>query len=317
MKKLTRIAILLIISQFFCAKAAAQKNLVPNGSFEEYQQCPFSLGFDAYVLDWKSARETPDYFNACATTWGANVPFNYYGYQEAASGNAYIAMLTFKPDSSGYTDPEAVTVKLINPLVVGQAYYVSFKTSLINRLSEEGLMAQNKIGVQFSTIEYNYQTHPMPFNNHCHICTDSIITDSLNWTHVKGAFIADSAYSYLILGSFFEGQYVDVVGYGEQYAAYYYFDDIKVSTDSSFVYSNIQESIYDNFLIYPTFASDFIKVEFEHNKEYQVLVYNSIGRLVLTHYINQQGMMDISFLPKGLYFIKTNGNSIINRFIIY
>ncbi len=295
----------------------AQVNLVPNGSFEESIKCPFSIGLEAYVSDWKSARETPDYFNACATTWGASVPFNYYGYQEAASGNAYIAMLTYKPDSSGYTDPEAVTVKLINSLIIGQTYYVSFKTSLINRLSEEGLMAQNKIGIQFSTIEYNYQTHPMPFNNYCHLFIDSIITDSLNWTHVKGAFVADSAYSYLILGSFFQNQYVNVVGYGKQYAAYYYFDDVKVSTDSTFVYSKIQESVYDNFLIYPTFASDFIKVEFEHNKEYQVLVYNSIGKLVLTHYINQQGMLDISILPKGLYFIKTNGNSIINRFIIY
>ena len=89
---------------FTIAVNGLAQNLVPNPSFENYTQCPFSLGLEAYVSDWKSARETPDYFNTCATTPNADVPSNVVGYQEPYIGNAYIGMLTYRSDSSLYTE---------------------------------------------------------------------------------------------------------------------------------------------------------------------------------------------------------------------
>ena len=104
------------------------QNLVPNPSFENVIQCPFSLGLETYTSNWKSARETPDYFNTCASSSVAEVPSNNFGYQQPCTGNAYMGMLTYRSDSSLYT--EAATVQLTSPLSIGQIYYVSFRLSL-------------------------------------------------------------------------------------------------------------------------------------------------------------------------------------------
>ncbi|MFB0925262.1 MAG: hypothetical protein QMB65_08270, partial [Vicingaceae bacterium] len=139
-------------------------------------------------------RETPDYFNTCATAPFPKVPTNDFGYQQPFTGNAYIGMLTYRSDSSLYT--EATTVQLTTPLVMGQTYYVSFKLSLTLESSTGSMAANNKIGVQFSTSAYS-PSSPSPINNFAHVWTDSVITDSLNWTSVQGSFLADSNYTHL------------------------------------------------------------------------------------------------------------------------
>lgn len=262
------------------------QNLVPNPSFENMTQCPFSFGLEAYTSDWKSARETPDYFHSCVswTGWEPSVPTNGYGYQEPYfSGNAYLGMLTYRSDSSIYT--EAASVQLTSPLTIGATYYVSFKVSLTLESSSGSLAANNKIGVQFSNVDY-YPSNPAPINNFAHVWTDSIITDTLNWTTVKGSFTADSAYSFLNLGNFFDKQNMDSIIYGSAFGAYYYFDDICVSADSNTCYSSV--GLYEldktKFSIYPNpVVSQFNIKNTEGSEIYNVSIFNSVGKLLYTN----------------------------------
>jgi hypothetical protein len=71
------------------------QNLVPNSSFEEYEACPHNYNELKNAIPWfRSTQGTTDYFNACDTFHlegkiNAGVPNNYFGYQEAHTGQAY------------------------------------------------------------------------------------------------------------------------------------------------------------------------------------------------------------------------------------
>ena len=275
MKKLLLYTVL-----FFSAVCGYAQNLVPNPSFENIVGCPFSFGLEAYVQNWKSTRETPDYFNSCSTWSGASTPTNDYGYQSAYYGNAYVGMLTYRSDSSIYT--EAAGIQLSQPLQIGVKYYVSFQLSLTLENTTGSMAANNKIGVQFSTIEYSI-TNQIPVNNFAHVWTDSIISDTINWSTVSGSFIADSAYSYLNLGNFFDKPFVDSLIYGTTFGAYYYFDNVCVSSDS-LTCNQIQTGIKQirNNLplinVFPNPVSEHFYISKNNPQPYDLIVYNKFGQ---------------------------------------
>ena len=283
------------------------QNIVPNSSFEDnLTPCPFSFGLETYVQNWKSARETPDYFNSCATWSGASTPTNDYGYQEALSGNAYIGMLTYRSDSSLYT--EAIGVQLSQPLEIGTKYYVSFYQNLVLENSTGSMAANNKVGVQFSTIEYS-STNEIPINNFAHVWSDLILTDTLNWVKVAGSFIADSTYSYLNLGNFFDKPFMDSVIYGETFGAYYFFDDVCVSSDS--LTCNKLAGIYQNnkneqlFNVYPTSVSDFFQIVKFPNEPYDITIFDIFGQKIYEekNVITNNKVIDAKYFDAGLLIV--------------
>lgn len=314
MKKL--FYILIILS--FSTPSIGQTNLVPNPSFENIVQCPFSFGLEAYTSDWKSARASPDYFNSCATTWIAGVPSNDLGYQQANSGNAYIGLLTYRSDTSIYT--EAASVQLLAPLIIGQTYYVSFKLSLALEYTTGSMAATNKIGVQFSKTSYS-SSSPMPVNNYAHVWTDSIISDSLNWKTIQGAFVADSNYTHLSLGNFFDKQYVDSIIYGPTFGAYYYFDDICVSSNPNYCYTLTKINEYNinkALLIYPNPTSTNLHIEFlDQSKITKVILSNQFGNAIIQN-SNFGGALDLKDLPNGLYFIEiiSDGKNYYDKIVV-
>lgn len=284
----------------------AQVNLVPNPSFENVTQCPFSLGLEAFISDWKSARETPDYFNSCATWSGASVPSNNFGFQPAFNGNGYVGMLTYRADSSIFT--EAISVQLNSPLVIGQKYFVCFKFCLTIESITESNAANNKIGVLFSSVEFSTSS-PAPINNFAHVWTDSILADTANWSTFFGSFIADSAYSYLNIGNFYDKPYVDTLTFGTVFGAYYYFDDVCVSTDSLACLTFLNHlGIGDEkvFLTYPNPVTDYFIVQNNQIGEvYDLEIYSVSGSMIyeernINDYIKK---ISTSSFECGLLFI--------------
>lgn len=316
MPKLIKISFLPFFISAISLWGGAQ-NLVPNGSFEQYSSCPNSTGQLSYVENWVSVGASTDFYHACSPQGNMSVPSNIYGYQNTYEGNGYVGMIAYAvgdyQNESTYREPAGTS--LVEPLTIGQNYYLSFKVALtINNFESGG--ACNKIGARLSTVPYSI-SNPVPVDNFAHVYTNSVITDTVNWTTIYGSFIADSLYTFISIGNFFDSlnlSYIDFNGLWYTESAYYYIDDIRLSTDSSFVLSvnPISSNNQTSFSIYPNPTNDFINITFEDNKPHTVVIYNSVGESVFTKFVNQQSSINISTLSQGVYYVQTN---IDNRFI--
>ncbi|HEX8517839.1 MAG TPA: T9SS type A sorting domain-containing protein [Bacteroidia bacterium] len=305
------------------------QNLVPNPSFEDTLQCPHN-GWIEYSQGWKSFSSSPDYYNNCVPElFGYSVPNNFTGIQLAASGQAYAGAICYIEGETDYSlNREILGNNLISPLLIGQKYFVSLKIAAIpNTFNIGSSMFIDKLGVLFSSLEYtNLDSNTIPpIQNFAHVFTDSIITDTTNWTTIFGSFTADSAYTYISIGNFFKNNNTDTIHHtNSTYPnAYYLFDDICVSTDSSFclnyVYIGINDEIImeQNLNVYPNPTSDFVNLTFDDNEIHSVVIFNSIGAAVLVQNVFRKININISNLEQGVYYIHTNTSShLINKKLI-
>jgi type IX secretion system substrate protein len=290
----------------------AQTNLVPNPSFEYTIQCPnFPQPIINNAVDWISWRGSVDLFNPCANTtspdWG--VPQNIGGYQNAHTGSGYAGVITWlNVGPGGFPYREFLGNKLTTPLVVGTKYYFSFFISNADSLS--GYSSSNNFGILFSTQPYHYSAgHEAPINNFTHYHNDSIIRDKVNWTKMSGSFIADSAYGFIGLGNFYDDINTDIdttITPVRNYTAYYYVDDVVVSTDSlySATWTSVSEVHTDlNINIYPNPVDNWLVIENTHNVT-EAVVYDMLGKEIIYALLNDGiNKMDFSSIKNGIYFL--------------
>jgi len=226
----------------------AQQNLVPNGSFEEYNWCPdFANGFYISASKYWSAPTlgSPDYFNSCSVEYDSSlnrflfkVPENYSGYQFARTGNAYAGISYTQienPDIAPIdeTYSEYIQIELVRPLEKGKTYNLSYFIS--NAFDN---ICGNTIGALFSSTEKNE-----PFD---HNLTDipnfqsdltQFFCDSTKWFPQSFDFMANGTEKYLIIGVFtllhdsqtsdYHGNIISGPGlYGAN--EYLYIDDVSI-----------------------------------------------------------------------------------------
>ncbi len=312
--------VLLLFTLSFSSQA--QQNLVPNPSFEDTVYCPFALNqFDA-CKDWMNFGNSPDYFNACATN-GLNVPNAVFGYQNAHSGNGMAGVIIYRrPNSpSGPNYREFIGVELSSILNIGFKYYFSFFANFSYNLNTA--IATNKIGMNFSTTLYD-SCCPPPLNNFSVINCDSILKDSILWVKISGSFIADSAYSNVIIGNFFNDQNTDTVklGIGPD-AGYYYIDDVCVTSDS--IYNQVWTSLNDVVAeqpvweLYPNPAKDVLNIKSSESFS-QIEIYDFLGTIKFLKKFQRCKEMQISIpatLVNGIYLLKiVNSNKISSKVFI-
>lgn len=257
---------------------------------------------------WDSYRSTPDYYNSCASYFsGASVPTNIGGFQFAATGNGYAGFYSYNPSSN--PTRETIGRALSSTLNIGTKYFVSFKVSLCSIDSALCFnTATDHLGILFSTIPHS-MTSPSSINNFAHVYTNTIITDTLNWTKVFGSFTADSTYQYLIIGNFFDDATTNKTFYFNQTlrASYYYVDDICVSTDSSFAQNWTGIANYKDqktFQVFPNPASDKIYIQSPVNFSLAIKLFDNSGRQIKNMTLTQNKYLDTSDLTDGLYFVE-------------
>ena len=263
------------------------QNLVPNPSFEDTVACPINANQVPFATGWDNFGQSPDYFNSCSINPDYSVPFNWGGYQQAASGNAYTAFGTYISHIFTLNDVrEFIGGLLSSPLAIGEKYFVSFKVSLSLSNQIQSNCACNHIGAMFSTVPYSW-SNPAPVTNNPPIHNDSLITDTVGWTTIFGSFIADSAYQYIIIGNFYDDLNTDTLiidGSNYCYLSYYYLDNVCVSTDSVFAatWSSINdddEEIANLIKIFPNPAIDDITIQSTGlNEPFEITIYSSLGQ---------------------------------------
>ena len=310
---------------FFIVNFSFAQNLVPNWSFEDTVACPVGIGCIFDAVGWSSYSQTPDYFNQCNTSTNgtdyAGVPGNYLGYHFAKTGVAYAGFYAFTTAARNIR--EIIGIQLNQTLIKGEKYFVSFFVSRAYHPSQLYInVGTNKIGARFSTVQYydsTFKSNRVPIDNHAQVFTDSVITDTLNWIKISGSFIADSAYQYVSFGNFFTDSATTHVAYDSSAEyAYYYIDDIYVSTDSLI---GIKES-KENFLIdiFPNPTTNVVHIVNNSNSSINLTIYSSLGMRVFKDYIKEGDTdIDISNYSKGVYFlqIEQKGGIVQKRIIRY
>jgi len=305
---------LLLIFFFFLSQLCVAQNLVPNPSFESYINCPANLNQIYECQDWNNWGYFPDYFNSCAVNPQVSVPNNYYGFQNPASGNAYCVFLNHHVPAPLN---DFMGAQLLQSLLIGQTYFVSLKISFVGFSCPT-----NKMGVLFSTLAYD-SIHPPALNDFAHVYTDTIVTDTMNWFQIKGSFVADSNYAYIIIGNFFNNPSLNPnIFCGNIWSSWYYVDDICVSTDSMTCYSFPTKTVEQNNIgidLFPNPTSSIFTLQtIQPFVNSTIVISNTLGEKIIEQkLISEKTEIDLSAYPKGIYFVKViQGNRVAVKKII-
>ena len=199
-------------------------NMVPNGDFENYLQCPPAFSFLSYAQPWQGW--SSEFFHACAPfSSGVSVPANFIGSQAPFSGSGYGGCYVyFNTGNSSNSIREYLETPLVAPLIAGQSYAVSFRVSRADNCTH----AIAQIGAAFSTgnISNYFALTPQVVNP-----SANIITNSTGWTLISGTFNASGGENTLTLGNFLQDASTTAQFMGNapiNNSSYYYFDDVKV-----------------------------------------------------------------------------------------
>lgn len=215
---------------FLVLPMARGQNLVPNGSFEEYAECPDALNQMDRAVGWSRYRGSPDYFNRCDVFPHVGVPLNWFGWQEPATGDAYAGVVLWQ-DFPANTREHLGTM-LTEPLQPEMPVYVSFKVSPATGGSLEDMRwTVEGAGLRFTMAPYLHNgLAPLP--NNAALYMGYTPMDTSAWYQISGMYIPDSAYQYVVLGNFFADTLITPVVLSPNSffpAAYVYYDDVCVS----------------------------------------------------------------------------------------
>ncbi len=193
--------ILVICLPVACLQA---QNLVPNPDFETHTICPTGYQnpglFPPYpATPWEpTSFGSPDYFHACSNPSLVGVPPNGVGWQPARSGEAYAGMMLKAISVGDYR--EYLTAPLIQPLIAGKYYYVSFYVSLANSCC--GL---RQIGAFFSEERPPYVWGEFPALDNYIPQVESngdFLSDTAEWILIEGCFKAVGGEAFITIGNF-------------------------------------------------------------------------------------------------------------------
>lgn len=226
LKRSTLWAVLLV-----CAAVSYSQNLISNGGFEEYSECPTDISQIDLAIGWENLGISVDYFNSCCATQHVDVPLNVMGYQFAANGEAYAGLGTYFQDCKEY-----MQTQLDQPLVPGILTHLSMKVAAGgfgwgDITSPQ--RASDRVGMRFSMEPRLPFTYYGQFEvNEAPLFATTIVDDTAGWVLISGSFYPDSAYAFLQIGNFFEDDSTDAVildQTGDSPCAYVFVDDICVA----------------------------------------------------------------------------------------
>lgn len=241
LKKAHKAIFLLQCCIFAAHTLTAQTELIRNGDFEYYLNCPedfvhYKAGVEELLPGWFIVNQsTPDYFNRCSNNDQVSVPMNFAGLREPHSGNGYIGMI-LRADTSTYPFSRAYTEHLQTvirePLKRNHLYCLKFYYVLAHKSG----IASNGLGVYLSKERPVFEegAERFMFKPQMHLGNDSILSYQENWLLFSGVFRASGEEHYLTIGNFMDysdSRYIRLIENPTQTIhtfAYYLFDDISL-----------------------------------------------------------------------------------------
>lgn len=292
------------------------QEIVPNGGFEQYFNCPGNLGQLVQAQGWMNPSTnneegaSPDFLHECSSDPDVDVPNNVFGTQSAYSGRAYAGFYAY---SSNSEYREYIMVELTEPLVQGECYRFSMFVSL-SEFSEAGV---HDLGVHFSmgplvqglgsTLGVEPQLSAMV----------PAVVDTLQWTAITGVFEAQGGEDHLTIGNFADDASTQLVIF-ETFiitTSYYYVDDISVSSCAT----GLPDAAgYGNVLVRPNPATDAIHVDLPAASSCLFRIFDLSGLEVMRERSTGPLSITLDGLMSGvyLYCITINDRSQFGRLVV-
>lgn len=303
------------------------QNLVPNGSFESFTQCPLTGNKIYSATGWFQPCKWPggftinqssssDYYSACG---GSNssygVPQNYSGYQNAFNGVAYIG-IAYMANIVDYR--EYAEIKLSHSLAMDTKYKLSYRVSLL----DGSMFASNQFDAYFSNdslldISWLSVINVVPQITNL---TQTIISDTMNWVQVSGSFFANGGETFLTLGNFHSDNLTDTVGVNPNSptinASYYYIDDVSLEVDTL---TGIEEIPKVDFIVYPNPATRRIQINSQQFIQ-EIKVMDVQSKTILQiRCAKTSATIDVSLFDNGVYIVQCrfkDGEAIYKKIVV-
>lgn len=309
---------------------AQSQNLLPNGQFEDYFECP---GVNTNVItgcinDWGTPGVgSPDYYHFCTPNDWVLPTHNVFGNQTPLSGNAFVGIYCFTPQEP--EGREYIQVKLNEPIYAGVRYKVSFNVSL----ADMSRYAISSLGAHFSHQPLTQSTYwVIDVEPQIQNAAGNIIADTSGWVLVTDTFVSrgGGGEEWLTIGNFNYAAESDTFAFqppnpdmGNFFHSYYYIDDVSVVALDS-VPSSIEEhfgSAQGTVKFWPNPATDVLNISGNGQKT-DLRLFDVSGREVLrqSSQSGKEGLgeVDISALPTGIYILEltnTEGRRATERII--
>ena len=312
--------VLAFIAFFFCIVFVgnAQVNLVPNGSFEEYSNCPTSFANINDCKFWFSPTfSTPDYFNYCTLANELSVPSNLWGKQEAHTGNAYSYFCYAATYNILNSYGEYVSVHLCETLNENSLYHLKFYVASSSQIPycHSPPICGNSVGAFLSQDSLKYASNQiLTLKPQVQTNIDAFICNE-NWIEISQLIVGKGIENYLTIGVFTNDNNrsllngnVSIVSPNNSVESGYYLDDVSlVKIDIPNIFTPNDDGVNDSYLI-----------DLEGFGVNSIRIYNRWGDLMVRgeSKISWDGKYQGENCPDGVYFIQIHiSNQIIYQFI--
>ncbi len=293
--------LLVIFILFYAVSLKAQVNLVPNGSFEVFTNCPNNTNQVYLATPWMNPNAwSPDYFNSCDVGPNIDVPQSTVGFQEANSGDAYAGFFVFLLNS--HNNREYVQVELSDSIREGIPYLVKFYVSLADDFG----YAISSLGAYFSKTAISSNTG-QKFDSIPQIISSAgyPLASKTEWMLISDTLISNTGgEKYMTIGNFNDDSESDTLFVstegeesGNRYQSYYLIDDISVISLHSDVGINEAENTIK---IYPNPATTEITVS-GYSPAY-IKLCDAVGQTVAE--ASKSNKLYVGNLSQGLYVLQ-------------
>lgn len=304
------------------------QNLVKNPGFEEADTCSFGLGFSGNLHYWFIANNTPDHLQSCLPYGSANgLPLNLFTFQHPYEGNSCVGIFTYHQNGQNQ-QREWIQSELIEPLVLGETYYCSFRANAGfggNAQYPQIWVANDKVGMLFTMDSVSWEVfHPDPqWPDHAHVYYPEILSDTIGWTLVSGSFVADSAYRYIMIGQFFSNALTDTLQFAppgdDPWAwfprAYTLIDDVCVSSNPAGcdLAQGVVETAMAEVSIHPNPALD--RLSITNGAGSHVTVYDMLGHVIWHGRIQKEPWaLDVQAWERTAYVLRMEKQGHVRSF---
>lgn len=318
MRAIIVIGLLLAVDKGF----SQEPNLVPNGGFEEYVECPTQISppfvpseVDKLLHWYNPTSGTPDYFNICANEINPYVGIpalncNQFPYE----GDGMIGIALYAETNRR----EYVSVRIKEHLLSGAYYRIRV------RLAKSCLyaIAISNIGLAFTFDSLFVDTGfapVIPISPQVFGPDSGFMDISNHWYEMNEIFLSTGGERYLTIGNFSDDFHTEITNDTSEIASvsYYFIDDVSVRRVEP--PNSVKDSEMYSFDIYPNPATTTVAISRKSNRRISTLAITDLsGREVKI----QSGVvreMDVSGLNNGVYMVQVqfeNGAVAVRKLVV-